>query len=68
MNTRRLTAALVMTVVLGGCTGTTSDQPDPEPVDSGPIAVLEKARNVANDLEQRQAQIDAQMPDPFSRP
>lgn len=63
-----MSAVLLLSIVLGGCGATPTDSPAAEPVDSGPAAVLDEARTVAHDLEQRQVEIDARIRDPFARP
>lgn len=65
MAVRNLAPAVVLSVVLAACATSPDPGPAADPVDSGPAQVLDRARTVANDLEDRQAQIKSQMRDPF---
>lgn len=68
MEIRRLSGGIVLSLVLAGCAGAPGDVPASDSSQSGPDVVLEEARSVATDLEQRQIDLEAQVRDPFSRP
>jgi len=68
MAPRRTSWILAAAVVLGACGSTPADLPDSQPMESGPTAVLDEARSVVADLEERQVQLDSQMRNPFSQP
>lgn len=68
MTFRRLTSAFALSLVLGACGAAPADPVQAEPMDSGPAAVVDEVRSVADDLEERSQFIDSQMRDPFSPP
>ncbi len=39
-----------------------------DPVSPSPIGAVERAQNVADQVEERQAQLEAQLNDPFQQP
>jgi hypothetical protein len=65
---RRLIPVLVLSLLLGACGAGAPDPVRAPAVDSGPAAVVDEARSVAGDLEERSQFIDSQMRDPFSPP
>jgi hypothetical protein len=65
---RRFIPAIIVSFLLSACGASPADPAPTDPVDSGPAAVVDKARSVADDLEDRSQFIDSQMPDPFSPP
>lgn len=66
MAVRDLAPAVVLSLVLAACATASDPGPAADPLDSGPAQVLDRARTVANDLEDRQNQIESQMRDPFA--
>ena len=71
MTKPRLPLALAaLAIALAACAGDPPAVPQGDDSEqgpsSGPISVLEDARTVADDVEQRQADLEAQLNDPFS--
>ena len=62
----RFLAAIVAAAFLTACSGASPAQ-DPSPTTNGglvgtPVSVLDQARDVASDLEQRQADLESMIP------
>lgn len=70
MRIRAAIVAFVLAVPAAACT-TSAPSPAPdsvEPVPASPLGAVERAQEVANQVEQRQAQLEAQLNDPFQQP
>ncbi len=63
-----VTAVLVATFAACSTAPPEADVGDSVSVSPGPFGAVEKAQNVADQVEERQAQLEAQLNDPFQQP
>lgn len=70
MRVRTLLMGLAVAVAIAACGGSADVDPvDPVVGESvTPLSILDRARDVADQLENRQADLEAQLNDPFSQP
>lgn len=66
---RRILAAVLCAASITACSASPSTPPEAEVGESdGPISVIDDAHSVADGLEQRQADLESHLQDPFQQP
>ncbi len=70
MRIRTVLTGLALAVVVVACGGSTDVNPVDavEVEDFTPLSILDRANKVAEQLENRQADLEAQLNDPFAQP
>ena len=68
MKFRIICSVVALAAVFGGCSSAPPQIDATPPVVQTPVGAVERARDVATDVSQRQIVLEGQLRDPFARP